>query len=631
MENVKELVLQSIKSLKKTNISSADFSRPHYPVCIFYYGTRTAEYHPELLSDITSGWGGNADYILFYTVEDPGFNSVIDTKTGQKLSVEDIQTQITDLLSLQNVFADMSKLSLYCLVDTTEIRSGEEFVKWYRMINHISEIVGVSSLTMLMVILNESLQFNNTAKSIKNALRDAYNSSEIGTAERHLYDSVFVLGNRLKNGSFIKIDPRENEYANFNLFADIVLLSNTESADYNNRRMHLYGNEKPAITAAYGFVQKPMMEIAMIALRIILQQLKQTMVVQSLDVETLMKALKIQNGRCALYDQYYAEIRNKLPGQDFLKWLPNAAESASTVSFTQLNQDTLGCLRQFVTTNHLKITREELLQRKGEISKEAFNLLSAALPASQLNNGIPTEIRDAALDKAEIALNDPEQLPAPHAIEGMVKKTIAKEMREILDEVISRAVKQAQKCIGDFQQIISELERMFAVGEEGTKGNLTSFYSNIIQRYYSDANKRNMLLHRILNIENDKSTMLQLLHAELVQLFESDPVFKLSFSEELIERLGAVDTERRAQFFIGQELIKNLSERIGYYSKNVFKERKFEAYLLNTEGSHNNLLYKYLSERAIPPEVTRTFFNTCNNDMAESIWFYTCSVDNLTL
>jgi hypothetical protein len=113
--------------------------------------------------------------------------------------------------------------------------------------------------------------------------------------------------------------------------------------------------------------------------------------------------------------------------------------------------------------------------------------------------------------------------------------------------------------------------------------------------------------------------------------FESDPVYKLSFSEELIERLGNADTEKRAQEFIGQELIKNLDDRVSYYSMHVFHTRTFEAYLLNTAGTNNNLLFRYLSDRAIPPEVTRTFFNTCNNDMAESIWFYVCSEDNLSL
>ena len=306
-------------------------------------------------------------------------------------------------------------------------------------------------------------------------------------------------------------------------------------------------------------------------------------------------------------------------------------ESVGISSFTQLDQTTLGCLKQFVNENHLRTTKDEITRRKSEIARGAFEILSSALPASQLNNGIATEIKDAALDKAELAISSPEQLPVLSAVEGMVKMAIAREMRLILDEVIPRAVQQAKSCVSFFQEIISELERLFAVGEDGTKENLTSFYGNIIRRYYSDENKRITLLHKMLNIANKKSTMLQLLQTELVQLFESDPVFKLSFSEELIERLGAIDTERRAQEFIGQELIKNLSDRIGYFSKNVFKERIYEAYLLNTEGSHNNLLYKYLSERAIPPEVTRTFFNTCNNDMAESIWFYTCSVDNLTV
>lgn len=630
METVKELVLESMKLLQKNGITNANFSRPHYPACIFYFGTKTADYHAKIMHDIASGWGDNTNYIQFYTIKDTDLGSICDTNTGEKLSTSAIQERLTKLLFFQKVFTNMSRVVLYCLVDTTAVQNADEFTKWYMLIKRLNEIIGVSTLSMLMVILNESLQLTETAKGIKNALRNVYCKNEVCPENTHLYDSLFVLSNRLSNGSFVRLDPNNNDYANYNLFANIVLLSNTEDADYNNRREHLYGNQKPAITVAYSFVQKPMIEIAMISLKILLQRLKDLTTSQMLDAATLMDTLKIRNGHFEIYDDIYKKIEIMLPSIKFVNWLPEVSEASINANYTLLNQTSLGCLQQFVEQNHLAKTKEGLTQLKDDIQKDIFNLLETSLSATQLNNGISPEVENDVFSKAELSLANLNQLPVSDAIKGKVKEVIADEVRQITKDALFKAVQQAQSCIAYFQEICSELERMFAVGEDGTRKNLISFYKDKISRYYSDVNKLKGLLQKIFNIHNTKSDMLELLYAELEHLFNSDSVFKLSFSEELIKRLDAIDTEKRTQEFIGQELIKNLNEKIGFFSRHIFRERVYEAYLLNTDETKNNLIYKYLSERPAPPEVTRTFFNTCNNDMAESIWFYVCSVDNLS-
>ncbi|GFH42508.1 hypothetical protein Hs30E_10590 [Lactococcus hodotermopsidis] len=629
METVKELIHGSVGLLGNNGIASAEFSRPHYPTCVVYFGERSSKYHRDLLEDITRGWGGNADYIKFYTVENVDSRNIKDALSGSDLTAFDVKTQITDLLSSQNVFTDMTRIALYCVVDTTDVKSAEEFGKWYSTINFVEDTIGVSTLSMLMVILNESLQMTALAKGIKNKIRDLYQDENVGGKNTHLYDSVFVFGNRLKNGSFIKIDPTESDYANFNLFADIVLLTNTRCPDYNDRRAHLYGSGKPALTAAYGFVQKPMAEIVMISLTIIMSKLKGLLATQTVDADMLTNALEINKGRSEVYERFYSEIKELLPPREFMNWLPGKATPDRT--FDEFNRTTDGCLQKFLEQNHFEVVDAELLNRSDFVTKEIVALLSGALNAAQLVNGISNEVRRTVFDKAEIALGNPDKLQVQAAIDMKVKKAIAIELRAKSNDALTAAVQKAETCMEQFKQLCSELEKMFAVGEEGTRKNLTTFYGDKIQRYFNDTSKLNALFQSILKIENDKAAMLQILLEAIEVFFESDPVYKLSFSEELIERLGNVDTEKRAQEFIGQELIKNLDERVSYFSKHVFQTRTFEAYLLNTKGTNNNLLFRYLNDRAIPPEVTRTFFNTCNNDMAESIWFYACSVDNLSL
>ena len=629
MESVKELIHNSVGVLRSNSISNVNFSRPHYPTCVVYLGSRSALFHDELFEDIARGWGGSAEYIKFYSIESFVEKKAVNVLTGKELTESDVKAQITELLSADNVFATMTQVALYCIIDTTEIASAEDFKNWYALIQHIEEMLGVSTLSMLMVILNESLQFTDLAKSIKNKLLDLYEDQSFGGKKAHMYDSVFVFGNRLKNGSFIKVDPTESNYSNYNLFADLILLSNTRSEDYNERRARLYGSEKPALTAAYSFVQKPMAEIGMITLGIILQRIKELAAEQFIGGDELMKALTINKGRSSFYEGFYSDIKGLLPNIEFMEWLPG--KSTSDKSFEEYNKLTDGCLQAFLEQNHFKIVATELLSRHELIIREIISLIAKELNSAQLIDNIPSNIRENAYDKAEIAFGTTETLQVHTAIEAKVKQSIAEGLRLKTDEALTVAVKRAETTMAEFKQICTEQEKMISIGEEGTRKNLTTFYGDKIQRYFNDFEKLTELFMRVLKVGNSRADILEILLNAMETFFESDAVYKLSFSEELITRLGNVDTERHAQEFIGQELIKNLDEKISFFSKYVFHGRVYEAYFLNTEGTNNNLLFNYLQDKELPPEVSRTFFNTCNNDMAESIWFFVCSEDNLRL
>lgn len=629
MENVEALIQNSVALLRNNGLTDVNFSKPHYPTCVVYFGERSSRYHRELHGDITRGWGGNTDYIRFYSLNHSDSREFTELLSGTPVTELEVKKQITEMLSAQNVFAEMNRIALYCLIDTTDLKTAEDFAKWYLALSVVEEIISVPTLSMLMVVLNESLQFEQIANEIKNKIRELYQENHAGGLNKHLYDSVFIFGNRLKNGSFVKHDPTDSTYKNYNLFADLILLTNTRSEDYTIRRSRLYGSNKPALTAAYGFVQKPMAEIVTITLTIILKKLKEMTNRQTIDAEQLMKALQIRNGRSEVNERFYAEIKDLLPAMDFVNWLPGKTEPDQP--FDLFNQKTDGCLQKFLEQNHFEVIAVELLNRNDLIIHELLKLISQDFDAAQLNNGVPSEARQIAFDKTEIALGNPDKYNVEKAIELKMKKVIANELRTKSDEALDLAIRKAKICMEQFTQLCSELELCSAVGEEGTRRNLTAFYSEKIQRYFNDTSKLNALFRNLLQINNDKVAMLRILLRTLEVFFESDPVYKLSFSEELTDRLGYVDTERRAQEFIGQELIKDLDDRISFYSMNVFQTRIFEAYFLNTRETTNNLVYKYLHDRPAPPEVNRTFFNTCNNDMAESIWFYHCSTDNLSV
>jgi hypothetical protein len=629
MNTLEEFIRNSIDLLQNKDISSINFSRPFYPTCVFYFGNQSNLYHRELKEDIQQGWGRSTDFISFYSIEDADTLIITDMISGSIVTVDQIRKQITNTLTAQDVFENMTQLALYCIIDTTYISTEEEFRSWYFMYNHVKETLGVATLSMLMVILNESLQYTSLSQGVKKKILDFYLDPNVGGVNQHLYNAVFVFGNRLKNGAFVKVNPTESEYSNYNLFADVILLTNTRGEDYSLRKERLYGRDKPALTAAYGYVQKPMEEIVMITLGIVLKNLKSLIPKQSFNDETLRKALKIDRSTSEIYEQFYADIKGMLPSNEFLQWLPGKAGTDST--FDELNKASSGCLQVYLEQNHVAIMEDELRNRNEYITAEVLHYLEEEFTAAQLINGVSFEIRQSIYDKAEIAYATPGQFTVEIGIELTVKKIIASALRKQIDQVLTEAIQKAATCMELFGQLCTEHDKRSAIGEEGSRRNLIAFYGERLQRYYNDQRKLNSLFSKVLKIRNTKSEMLQILLKEIETIFTGDEVYRYSFSKELVERLGSGDTKTRAQEFIGQELIKNLEDKVAFYSKHVYPSKMFEAYLLNTEGNSDNLLYEFLKNRDIPREVSRTFFNTSNNNMAESIWFYVCNVDNLML
>ncbi len=636
MKTVKELIHASTALLTNNGIGSSNYSKPKYPTCVVYFGKRSQLYHDELIGDVTRGWGGNTDYVKFYVIEDVESKVLKNVLSGEELSDEDVRAQITGLLSSQDVFSDMRYVSLYCVMDTTDIKDVSEFEKWYMSVQYLEKLIGVPTTSMLMLILNQSLNLAENAKLITKKLGELYASPELGRENTHIYDSVFILSNRLKDGSFKIYDPQMDgnasstlSYKNFNLLGNVILLSNTRDPDFDSRKHKLYGNDKPAVIASYRYLQKPMKEIVMIALSSILEKLKEMILTYNIDADILGKALNITSGRSKLHEEIYTSIKEYLPNNDFINYLPGKRESVG--SFVDVDRSSYGCLQMFIEQNHLKIVKEKLASNKEYEYRTIVSMLSSNLNAAQLVNGIHADVRKTTYSNAEMGLANTDRMNVFQSIDIQVKQMIADELKVLIDKAISQSIDKATMCMDAFRALCVEFENAYAVGEEGTRRNLKSFYVDKINRYYSDINKVKALLVKLLNIDNGKTEMLQVLNDELVRLFESDAVYKYSYAQELMARLGRAGNEREIQEQIAKELIEGLENRTCYYTNSTYHGRVMEAYMLNTSDNEDSLTVKYLNARSDEGGITRTFFNTCSNDAAESMWFYHCTLDNLLM
>ncbi|MCL1810266.1 MAG: hypothetical protein FWG42_10960 [Clostridiales bacterium] len=626
MESARDLIGKAAAALRNGDIKGRDFSRPHYPACVFYFGEHTARRHAKLYEDLMAGWGGGAENIVYCAVREAGELRFSDVATDRGVTVVEIQGSLTRLLSLHEVFCDMSRVAVYCLIDTAGVGSAEEFRQWYLAIEKIREFSGVALFSMLIVMLDEGIECAGKAALIKKKLCEIFKGKGAGPENSHLYDSVFVIGSRYKNGG-ISDEP----WVCSKLPADIILLANSRSDDCSNRRLHLYGSGRPAITAAYGCVEKPVYEIALITIRTMLKRILESIERQSVDTDSLAAALQIRNGRSGICDKFYSAVKPQFPKEaEYIPLLPGKVTAG--FSFEEADKASDGCLRAFLDLNHLRIVEDELENCRGQLESSIKEMLLQSFNAAQLRNGLPAQTVDAALARAEIGLVGNESGNVCQVVEVMARKRIAEVARGATKRAAGLAAEEARACYDSFRLVIDETDMQNTALEEGTRKNLLSTYEPKVRRAFSDPVKLERLAGRVLAVGNDKRKMLGILLETAEALFDSDDDYKLPYFDELTKRLGHLADTMKAQEYVGDELIKNLGDRICFYANSVFQERIFEAYLLNTgtaAPARDNLLVKHLEERPKPPETQRTFFNTCSSDMAESVWFYALSEDNL--
>ncbi|MDR0513633.1 MAG: hypothetical protein LBG81_00535, partial [Coriobacteriaceae bacterium] len=509
MNTVKDLIRSSVELLRNRSLTNASYSKPHYPVCVVYLGLRSALFHDELMTDLARGWGGNIDFMCFYTLENPGSTQLCPLASGKgdrgteavPLATETLQGQLTAMMSAQEAFADMSRIALYGVLDTTGLQAASDLREWYGALERIKEMMATPTLSMLMVVLNESLQHAVAAKEMKQELLALYRENNTGT-KGHRHEAVLVLGNKLRNGAYINLDPTAGYYVNYNLFADIILLSNTRGSDYGERRACIYGNNRPGMTAAYGFVQKPMEEIAMVALDAVLEKLKERLDDRPVDSEGLMGMLDIERGRSKLYESFYERIKGLLPTNEFLEWMPGRLGKEATFAECDCMSD--GCLQAFLDQNHFAELDAALRDLEESIAKELDAGLCQGAQAARLKNGVNRTTRDEAYGKAELAFAAPERLQVFAGIEAKSRQHVVRFLRTKTDEAIDEAVRKAQQTLSEFQDVCMEQQRMSAIGEGEMLRNLSEFYGTKAQRSYSDENKSGRLLEQVLRPGNSR-------------------------------------------------------------------------------------------------------------------------------
>lgn len=651
MTSVNDLVAAAMGDLQSGRSGRlAAFSSPNSPACVFYFGERSQSFHADVERGLRDAWGGASRHVCYAVVPDAvAFETAasdsdavpfVDASSGKAFSINDLQRRVMDMMCAGGYFSDATHCEIYCVLDTTGL-TGDAVRQWYMTLNGIKAVLaGVDINAMLIALLNESLGRSN-AGEVKGTLRAIYEDSEIAGPNRHLYDCVFLYGNYTKSGWSKLLDGFDPQrHGERDIVPDVIALTNSVGEDRASIRRALYDNGgRPAITAAFKYVDKPCRDIVVISLRHIVEALSARMdesAGRALDDDAIDRALGIQGSRSAIVEGCMPLIDEVLARyQGFERHLPclNSDVSVASLPFGQADQETGGCLRQFVDHNHLHD-----LMHGGAGSLEGLDHQIADHMVSALDAGQLLSLNEQTLArKIEHAFTDvipSEESIASRKVADAVKLLlvgrVAQSVRDITLAVVRHLRVQAEQAVSAFNRITQDVAYISAERQQGVHIKVDSFYSKVVSSFFANPQLCVTLLRKLLSIGNDEQNMLDVLREEaLLPLFESayggQCVFALGFMDELVLRLTDGHDPNAAVHLVGQELVDNVGDYIGFKTLETIPQRIMEAYLLYVDDdvtSAAGKLCQYLDRFDLKPGVSRVFHDASLQDSATSIWFY---------
>lgn len=606
------------EKLRQTNGEGAGaFSGtgPKYPMVVVYLGEASAKVHGKVSSMLNRIWPPYKKELYFLGVrQDKSMFQLSVEGTAKAYAEENMQADINYLFGTSTHFASRDRMSVYFILETTDISTEEELHKWNEIMKWTIEQIKVEGQQpMLFVLLNEDFEHIKEAKLIRNEIGEHVYGGKASLAA----DSVFLISNRRNDNAIIS-----DWYQCSRILTDLIVLSNGFDGTITQQ---LYSASVK--TAGYSLVEKPSEEIAQVVVTSLIQHLnqyrKKTDASEILEDGQLAQKLGItREGSIALLDEYCErELLALLPTEEQLQVFPrNTDEDLMAVS--QMSESNFNKLTMNAWDAYLEkiIEKSEKMISEGAKQKEVWkkeysSQLEQCFSADEL---ITLSESEATVRKKFKTMREPgsdDRVLDAAKNKLRYKLSANDKIVDFFIDVIKEEGKRGGQLISEWNNLVNSLSQLFQVEDT----NLCQFYERKVQHFFDN---NGSTLGKQFNSMGSTQELERFMQECMDMLLQSDQIFRAPFEEELQNRLDSTaGPEDDAKAYIRSHLT---GDKVKTYLRVVFAlEITDISVILLKSGTdlHRSLIDKL-------PDTTY-YYNTGSSDAAEALVVYQVEAFNL--
>lgn len=597
------------RQMDQYNIGRNHGKEPQYPMLVVFLGESATKGYKELYSNIFRNWPQYQQEIKFVEVqktecEEQYYSLDIYSETVQKkqVTIPELNDLVSSLFSVNNHFQDKSKLIVYFVLDTTDMLDERVFLDWLTILDNTKNALGVDKqdlLDMLIVLLNESLSKQKTARRIRNYFCVDENKKCIST---------FILSNRRSDNAIT-----ENWEICYKMIASLIALS-------NNNNIHVMQSlfAKGFYTASYARSEKPIEDIGQVTVNEIIDRLsevKNSQVHDLLEEDNILLRLGItKEGYFKILNDYVDKVLvTLLPSGKQVELFPRRSMDEfdmSSLSAKEISEETMGAWDAYlaIIVQHAQEKVNMDATTRVLWAKQYAEQLHANFTAGELVylKEHLLEVKDK-INNTNRPLRDSAVLSfATLNLKYLLSSNL--EMIKFFVNIIEEEGNKAMDFVETWNVLLSSRMHVFSSRDE----NITKYYSKKVRNYFD--------YHEVEFVEEfkklqDSVALEMFLKKTIDQILKSDAIFYAPFEEELESRMkedGVITLDSKQ--YIRQKLT---GEGVHTYLQINFSYGNpiFSAILLKTGTALHSNLKNNLSE-------TIYYYDTGCGDCAEAINIY---------
>lgn len=506
----------------------------NYPMAVVCLGTHTAETLGEKIQkQILSIWPAYKNALLFLDADNKGEELRIKEMGREEvLTLEEVQDKVSALFEENGYFKNYTRLQVFYIWNTVG-SSAEEFSEKLELIEKMEKVLAFpNQVPVFCVALDERIGKEAKAAALRNQMADLLENEQLDQT----VPCVYLVGNKNSMGSLM---PKEDYFGA--VFADLVVLA--DGADPYVSSTVIHSGIK---TVGYATVQKPSEDIAKASVFSLLKQMSELRNMKKIasehleteEIAGLAERLGIQkDGKFFMIDPYIDAAEKEFPTSEVLNAFPRrSCEDLDLEELTaeEVDEQTFGAWSSYIQTIVSKIESEIVsgFQRENDFQETFLNYLLETFSRAELIwLSANTEEIESYLQKDYTKHNRQKVIDSLKE-EVAVKVSQNEAVREAILDVIRTAGENAREFMNMWNELVTTETMMLK------QQDIAPFYEQKVQNYIDLNGER--IAKEFQKICSGKELM-DFLKKEISGLIKGDKIFKASFEDELIQRLGQKD------------------------------------------------------------------------------------------